>query len=250
MNAPHHAGSPDFAASLRSSIQQNPLAAGLIGLGALWLLLGNRYSRQGLNSAAGAVSSGVKESAARVAAGAKAAAASTQEAVSGAAESVSGTMTGLARSVQETAGSLAATAQSTVGNAAGSTTESLQKTIRTSRETGQTLFNDLQHVLERQPLLIGGLGLAIGSVVAASLPSSRLESEVLGPSSDAVKQGLRDSLGDQTGLLTAATSRVFEAVKNESEAQGLTKEGLKDDLQQKFSEFSDAVRNSVKERTS
>jgi hypothetical protein len=66
--------------------------------------------------------------------------------------------------------------------------------------------------------LIGGLGIAIGAIIAAALPQTEAEAEVMGQASDSVKQAAGEAA--QSGLEAAkdaAISAADAATKSKAE---------------------------------
>lgn len=80
---------------------------------------------------------------------------------------------------------------------------------------GQHLRGSLQHLLQEQPLALAAVGVALGAVVGAALPSTRTEDRLLGDTSDRLTGKARQMLSEgveqvrRTGseLLDEATSR-------------------------------------------
>ena len=68
----------------------------------------------------------------------------------------------------------------------------LLATIRSAQDALADLF-------ARQPLMLGAVGVAIGAAIAASLPVSQSENQLMGDTADAVK--------DQAGKLWDETKR-------------------------------------------
>ena len=66
-----------------------------------------------------------------------------------------------------------------------------------------------RQVIGDNAVLIGGLGIAIGAIIAASLPATRSEASVLGEASDGVKRAATDAA--QSGF-EAAKDAAFSAV--------------------------------------
>jgi hypothetical protein len=69
-------------------------------------------------------------------------------------------------------------------------------------------------VFERQPLLLGAVGIAIGAGIAASIPATEVENRVMGQASDFV----RDAVSEKT----AEIKKMADAGLHEARAQGLT----------------------------
>jgi hypothetical protein len=61
-----------------------------------------------------------------------------------------------------------------------------------SKDAIRQAQSSLSDLLERQPLVLGAVGLAIGATVAGALASSRLEDEWVGNMSDSLKEDLKE----------------------------------------------------------
>ena len=182
---------PGFVDSLLTAAKDNPVAAALVGGGLIWLLTGDERMRTAAKSFTSAMASSKDAGAraprstasvfetspptapdlnneARAAAGAiREAADAASEAASDAAEKVRGHLKDGVAYAQET---LSGIADPSVGKQAYEKAESA-----------------LAAALERQPLLLGAVGIAIGAVVAGAFRVTTLESETMGRLSDNVK---------------------------------------------------------------
>lgn len=81
-------------------------------------------------------------------------------------------------------------------------------------------------MIEQQPLLLGVLGIALGAGLAATLPSTTVEANVMGEASDAVGQRAVEFARQQGQVAKKVLENVTAAVVHESSAQGLTKDEL------------------------
>jgi hypothetical protein len=81
---------------------------------------------------------------------------------------------------------------------------------------GSTLQQNIGEIFERQPLLLGAVGIAIGAGIAASIPTSEAENEVMGGASDFVREAVSEKAGQVKEMADAAV--------HEAKAQGLTPE--------------------------
>jgi hypothetical protein len=201
-----------FFDSLASAVRENPLAATLIGGGALWLLVGNEK----LRSAAGA---------------AKAAASPMVDA---GARNLSTAAAGLKRAtapptapdldhnesfrVGDTLRDAGSAASDAVSEAAGRVTDRFAEGVAYARENLGNLANplpgsetfakaqsSLADVLEQQPLLLGAVGMAVGAAVAGAFATFAIENEWLGEFSDDIKADLNTRAGAVSQSLREAS---------------------------------------------
>jgi hypothetical protein len=83
----------------------------------------------------------------------------------------------------------AAAMQQRASGAMASGREKLDQTARMARENVQRLGSGYDRMVQEQPLALGAIGLAIGAVLAASLPRTRAEDQML--------SGARESITDK-----------------------------------------------------
>ena len=75
----------------------------------------------------------------------------------------------------------------------------------------QRMFSD---TLEKEPLIMGALGIAVGAAVGAMLPTSRVEEEVLAPYGAAAREGAMEAMNSG---LERTRDVVSEAVSQPSD---------------------------------
>ncbi|MCK1520296.1 hypothetical protein [Bradyrhizobium sp. 17] len=191
-----------FFDNLVAAAKENPLAAVLIGGGALWLMAGED----------------------RI----KGAARSTAAAASGVVDGGVSTMRTAASAIQRTAAPPTAPEMDHIGSLDGEDTLQSAKDagsgvlsgtadkMRAQFEDGLEMARDgfakvrdqipggeavskakssLSDVLEKQPLVLGVVGLAIGAAVAGAFRTTDIENEYVGETSDAVKADLNTRVG-------------------------------------------------------
>jgi len=182
--------STDFVSSLTDAARANPLAAALIGGGALWLLVGN----QRLKDMTGAMMNAAQPLADGNVSRFEPKAASLSERARAAGDAVAeqGRTSGqnIKDGVSNTIGAVKDSVADAVGHA-GDMVRTIPNPIpqmipQMQQGYGQarTALSDL---LDKQPLVLGAVGLAIGAAVAGAFPVSDMENEWAGPSSDDVK---------------------------------------------------------------
>jgi len=161
----------DFGQRLSDEIRDNPVPAALVGMGLLWLFMGgNRttISQMGLDNAASGTSAG--------------ATLASQMAKTGkqAGEALFDSASSAARAAGQTASELTSDATEGVSNAAVAVQ-------RGGAQLARTLQRDLSDLLERQPLVVGALGLAMGAAIGTAFATTQVEAQTFGEASDALK---------------------------------------------------------------
>jgi len=210
-----------FIHNLGDAARRNPLSTALIGMGMAWLFSGG---------AAGAAPEAVRRT--RID--------QIPDAAAGA---------------FDTAGSAVKSVVDTVGDFGRGRADALSDYARSLPESGSELMenarDNLQELFRTQPLALGAIGLAIGAGIAAALPTTELEREYLGETSDAVKEKAQEFASDQTARMKEVAETAITAATEEAARQGLTVEGAKSaasDLSEKVGRVVDAVGKGVPKR--
>jgi hypothetical protein len=225
-------GTDTFISSLSQAVRENPIAATLIGGGALWFMLGNRPISRAASAAQPLAESGMR--------GISNAADAVTSAGGRAADAVMET----ARAAGEAASSGAAAASDRMAETFDRTADSVNRATGKLGRAGETLRpppNPLPHLqrgyanaqstladlFERQPLVLGAIGLAIGAGAASALARTSFEDEWAGSMSDEVKDAVADRAEHVAEAAQQAASEVggeFRAAAGEA-ADKLRKAG-------------------------
>ena len=88
--------------------------------------------------------------------------------------------------------------------------------ILPGKETFTRAQSSLADLLERQPLVLGAIGLAVGAAVAGAFQSSDLENEWVGEYSDSVK----GELNERAGAVSQSVREAADTLKNEIKDAG------------------------------
>jgi hypothetical protein len=194
-----------------------PLPLLMIGAG---LALSSKTVRDRATEAAGAAMDKAKEMMGDAADGAQSLRGEVRDAVS----SARSRATGMASDAQDAAAGLAddlrnraAQTASTVTDklrtgmdaASGMAKETLERARSTVNDAATAAPERARQVIGDNTALIGGLGLAIGAILAASLPATRAEATVMGRASDGLKRAAGDAA--QSGFEAAKDAAVSMA---------------------------------------
>jgi hypothetical protein len=80
-----------------------------------------------------------------------------------------------------------------------------------------------------QPILVAGVGFALGVALGALLPLTRQENEMLGEQAERLKDSARDLASEGYEKVKSVAQRTYEAasetLKSEAENQGMTDSG-------------------------
>jgi hypothetical protein len=182
-----------FFDNLVSAIRENPLAATLIGGGALWLVAGNEKLKDVASSATSALVDGARN--------ARAAASELQRTTAPptAPEMDHDGAFRVGEGLHRAAGAAADLASRTADKVKdrlneGSANASAKIANLGDAMPGKEAFtkaqSSLADILDRQPLVLGAVGMAIGAAVAGAFRTSGLEREWLGDASDDARANL------------------------------------------------------------
>jgi hypothetical protein len=170
--------------NLRRQVVQNPLALGLVGAGLAWLMIPRRANGGRLTDAGGAATDQIKGVAST---GIDSLSETGRQAggrVTAAGHQIADSASSTAAAVAEGYGKLAHTASGTAAQVKDSVSSFSRGVAGTTGSAGQTFVQ----MCKDQPLILAGLGLAIGAAIGASLPRTESEDRLMGSASDDLKE--------------------------------------------------------------
>ena len=102
-------------------------------------------------------------------------------------------------------------------------------------------------MFDKQPLLLGAVGIAVGAGIAASLPASNVENRLMGDTADSLKDKAQELWDETTRRAESMAAKGLE----EAKAQGLTPEAAGQALRgvtEKVIGAADVAKQSVSRR--
>jgi ElaB/YqjD/DUF883 family membrane-anchored ribosome-binding protein len=128
---------------------------------------------------------------------------------------------GAARSALDTLAEATSTTYGTAADQARRASDRLQKSATDMRGKVATTRRNIMDFINEQPLVLVGLGLAIGAAIGAVSPSTEAEDELMGENSDALKDETADLAEEHLKKGQAIAERAWQSATEEAEKQGL-----------------------------
>jgi hypothetical protein len=136
----------------------------------------------------------------------------------------------LASSATDGARGFAEGATATVNDAAASAKDTVLQTGKALRDksadrsdrVGKTLFD----TIEQNPLLVAGVGMLLGGLIASALPRSEIEDNLIGETSTLTKRRAQDAASRGFEAAKGAAGEVLENAARQAGTEGLTRDNL------------------------
>jgi hypothetical protein len=184
-------GPGEYFANLGHTVKANPIPVALLTLSAAWLLFANQRGGRVSLAAGGEASETVGSAASRAGDRIAAGLGQASESVGSAASYAEDRIGSGAEAVRQRAAELAegvGVAASHIGGRAQRTVERARagagQVGSAVREQARRVHSGYQNMVNEHPLVLGLLAFAVGAAVAASLPRTRREDELMGEASD------------------------------------------------------------------
>ena len=213
--AKEHGG--DFATNLGQSVRDNPMPAILTAVGIVWMVASSNRPKSSMgydfndsyelendierhSDSAEFDESGGDQGVLSTAG--ERAKASAESVIAGAGQRV--------REVAEGARRKLAGSKQTLASSRGALESGMRRTTDTAQAQAQRVRQGFNTLLTEQPLVLGALGIAVGALIGAALPSTEQEDRLLG--------GVRDQTVTKVKEITSETyDQVRESVKQVGE---------------------------------
>ena len=203
-----------FLDNLNDAVRENPVAAGLIGMGVAWIFLGQ--SRTIVREMKGAVRTAKDtiDTAADTAS-------EVIEPVAGFVDQVRKSTTEMSDAASDGMKAAAAKVNDEVtGGAAAGGNRSEAYDGRGHPFSGRQIVD----FLERRPLALAALGVAVGAAIATAFPRTAAEDRALGEAGESLRETARNAANTVGDRMTAA----IDAATDEAVAQDLTPEAAEE----------------------
>lgn len=188
-----HSGANEFLTNLRGSVKYNPLPVSLVGVGIAWLMLADKSQRRPMDEdLASDRGSSIREGV---------------EAIERSGASVRQKVSEAAHTAHERA--------SAVGEGARHIGEG-------ARHQWQRARQGYEHTLREQPLALGAVGLAVGALLAAVMPRTREEDELMGETRDRLAKEAMTAAKEQGQKVEHVAAAAGEAASEAAHREGLT----------------------------
>lgn len=141
-----------------------------------------------------------------------------------------------------------ATVQSLRDSARGVAETAADITEEASR-SGAAYSRAAAEAIVQNPLLIGGLGLAAGGLLAALLPRTKADGQILGGLARSIQDGTDQVLSEGHQRATQAVSNLQRRAAGEAEARGLMPGAIQDavdDLKDRATDVAVATKRAIK----
>lgn len=114
----------------------------------------------------------------------------------------------------------------------------VQSARETASDFGDRASRSFRDTVERNPLLVAGVGLLIGGLIASALPRTDFEDDMIGDTSNSVKRRARNAASDGFEAAKDAASEATRRATDRAEEEGLNPE----DLREGVNEMGERVR--------
>ena len=198
------------------------------------------YASDQLDRASAAVSGGADQ-VSRAADAAGATLASNSQKVQEKAVSFGASVSNRATALWDEGTRAASSAAATVQDIASGATSVGQRAIGTTTDAGldaaravsdkgsdrtERAGNAIFETIEQNPLLVAGVGLLVGGLIASALPRSEIEDDLVGDASTAVKRRVQTAASQGFDTAKNAVGEVVDEATRRAQEEGLTPDGI------------------------
>jgi len=96
------------------------------------------------------------------------------------------------------------------------------------QQAGQRAHETFMETVQHHPVVVGAVGLAIGAILAAALPVTRPEEQLLGEAGNELKKKAQDIASEGVEAVKGAAQGVYEDTVASAREQGFSPEGMRE----------------------
>jgi hypothetical protein len=137
------------------------------------------------------------------------------------------------------------------GRTGGEISRAAGDAATTASDLGRRAGSQFSDLLERHPLVLGGLALAIGAAIAYSFRPTETEARMLGESSDRFRRRAGAMAEEQFQRAQTVAERAYAAASDEAREQGISAEGGREattELGRKARAVADRAQEAAREK--
>lgn len=119
--------------------------------------------------------------------------------------------------IKDKAAQMSHDASSSLGSARHRVSDSSRHAVESLRHTADRARGGFTQLLNEQPLALGAIGIALGALLAASVPPTRREDELMGQQSDQLTGKLKDKAREGYEMVSNEGEQLASQVKHDIE---------------------------------
>jgi hypothetical protein len=123
-------------------------------------------------------------------------------------------------------------AGSAVSEVAGRTAWEIRRAAGDATTTASAMAREAQsqvaNLVDRHPLVLGAIGVALGAAIAAAVRPTETEARLVGETSDTFKRRAREMLEEQFERARTIAERAYEAASDEAREQGVSVDAVRE----------------------
>ena len=207
------AGVAGFSRNLGRSVRDNPLPVTLVGAGLAWLIAADR---RGPPAPSNSETSDLAARARDAAAALQRQAGETQEAFEERAYEAKARVLGVTRAAQDTVEVFRSRVDEGLTEASrryGQMRDKAAETLSDGAHGASGTVSELVGRLQDQPILMGALGLSLGAVIAALLPPTQLENNLMGEAGDSLREQAASGMSDAVSAAGRVAEQTADAAR-------------------------------------
>ena len=131
-----------------------------------------------------------------------------------------------ATTVQDIADGATAAARSAASTVVDTGVDAARTIRRTASDASDRAGKTIFQTIEQNPLLVAGVGLLVGGLIASALPRSGFEDDLVGDASSAAKRRAQAAASQGFDAAKAAVGEVYDETARQAEAEGLTPDAI------------------------